>query len=202
MKITCQACQSKYTIADDKIQGKVAKIRCRKCGATVLVDASTSAGSNGSAPPPGAAPGAWLVNVAEGDERSLQLHEVVEAYNTGVITAETYLWKEGMTDWQPLSDIPEVVEALNQASSAATAAAPYERSSSRDVGYGGSSAAADRAALPGVIPDAARTCLPAAGRRGSGDERAGPHARTAAHLRWRSGASRGTEVRRFDGNPR
>ena len=43
MKITCQACQSKYTIADDKIQGKVAKIRCRKCGATVLVDASTAA---------------------------------------------------------------------------------------------------------------------------------------------------------------
>ena len=37
MKITCQACQSKYTIADDKIQGKVAKIRCRKCGATFRI---------------------------------------------------------------------------------------------------------------------------------------------------------------------
>lgn len=129
MKITCQACQSKYTIADDKIQGKVAKIRCRKCGATVLVDASTGAAANGSAPPPGAAPGVWLVNVAEGDERSLQLAEVLEAYNNGVITAETYLWKEGMADWQPLSEIPEVVDALNQASGGATAAAPFERSS-------------------------------------------------------------------------
>ena len=141
MKITCQACQSKYTIADDKIQGKVAKIRCRKCGATVLVDASTGA-SNGSAPP-SAAPGAWLVNVGEGDERSLQLQEVLDAYNTGVITAETYLWKEGMADWQALSEIPEIVEALNKASGA-TAAAPFDRSSSRDAAqpYGGAAAQA------------------------------------------------------------
>ena len=134
MKITCQACQSKYTIADDKIQGKVAKIRCRKCGATVLVDASTGGGTNGSVPPAGGAPGAWLVNVAEGDERSMQLHEVVDAYNGGVITGETYLWKEGMADWQPLSDIAEIVGALNQASAGQSAAAPFDRQGSRDAG--------------------------------------------------------------------
>ena len=115
MKITCQACQSKYTIADDKIQGKVAKIRCRKCGATVLVDASTG-GANGSVAPPATAPGAWLVNVAEGDERSMQLAEVIDAYNNGVITGDTYLWKEGMADWQPLSEVTEIVDALNGAS--------------------------------------------------------------------------------------
>jgi predicted Zn finger-like uncharacterized protein len=141
MKITCQACQSKYTIADDKIQGKVAKIRCRKCGATVLVDASTGAASNGSAPPPASAPGAWLVNVAEGDERSMQLPEVVDVYNTGVITAETYLWKEGMADWQALSEIAEIVEALNQAGGGASAAAPFDRSNARDAAPSGGSAA-------------------------------------------------------------
>jgi predicted Zn finger-like uncharacterized protein len=137
MKITCQACQSKYTIADDKIQGKVAKIRCRKCGATVLVDASTGGSTNGSVPPAGGAPGAWLVNVAEGDERSMQLHEIVDAYNGGVITGETYLWKEGMTDWQPLSDIAEIVGALNQASTVQSAAAPFDRQGSRDAGKSG-----------------------------------------------------------------
>ena len=147
MKITCQACQSKYTIADDKIQGKVAKIRCRKCGATVLVDASTGAASNGSAPPPGAAPGAWLVNVGEGDERSMQLSEVVDAYNSGVITAETYLWKEGMGDWQPLSEIAEIVDALNRGAGGggASAAAPFERSSPRDAtGHSASRASGGR----------------------------------------------------------
>jgi predicted Zn finger-like uncharacterized protein len=146
MKITCQACQSKYTIADDKIQGKVAKIRCRKCGATVLVDASTQAAANGaSGPPAGAAPGAWLVNVAEGDERSMQLAEVLDAYNSGVITGETYLWKEGMADWQPLSEITEIVEALNSPGAAPNAAAvPFERAHAAG-GDGGFSAAAKSA---------------------------------------------------------
>src|SRR5690349_12033727 len=72
MKITCQACQSKYTIADDKIQGKVAKIRCRKCGATVLVDASAGGRGNGSVAPP-AQSDVWLVSVADGDQRPMQL---------------------------------------------------------------------------------------------------------------------------------
>jgi predicted Zn finger-like uncharacterized protein len=126
MKITCQACQSKYTIADDKIQGKVAKIRCRKCGATVLVDASAGGGArgNGSVAPP--APGdVWLVSVAEGDQRTMHLPEVIDAYNSGVIVGDTYLWKEGMGDWQPLSEIGEIVDALNEVNNAA-AAAPQE----------------------------------------------------------------------------
>jgi predicted Zn finger-like uncharacterized protein len=147
MKITCQACQSKYTIADDKIQGKVAKIRCRKCGATVLVDASTGGSSNGSVAPPGAAPAVWLVNVAEGDERSMQLSEVIDAYNGGVVTGETYLWKEGMADWQPLSDIPEIVEALKQASAAPARSDPQgsrEESASAYSSAARSAAAARR----------------------------------------------------------
>ena len=35
MKITCQSCQSKYTVSDEKVQGKTVKIKCRKCGATL-----------------------------------------------------------------------------------------------------------------------------------------------------------------------
>jgi predicted Zn finger-like uncharacterized protein len=126
MKITCQACQSKYTIADDKIQGKVAKIRCRKCGATVLVDASTGGGrGNGSVAPP-ATNEVWLVSVAEGDQRPMQLQEVIDAYNSGVIVGDTYLWKEGMGDWQPLSEIAEIVNALNEANAAAVPAEDYQ----------------------------------------------------------------------------
>ena len=130
MKITCQACQSKYTIADDKIQGKVARIRCRKCGATVLVDASAGGGSNGS----GAASGdTWMVSVAEGDQRTMSLQEVIDAYNSGVITGDTFLWKDGMGDWLPLSEVAEIVEALNAASG--DAAAPAEDYSAPEPEY-------------------------------------------------------------------
>ena len=121
MKITCQACQSKYTIADDKIQGKVAKIRCRKCGATVLVDASqNAAGQANGAETDAAAPAEWLVSVAEGDQRTMRLAEVIDAYNGGVITGDTYMWKDGMGDWQPLSEMGEIVDALNAAAGNAT----------------------------------------------------------------------------------
>src|SRR5438876_567473 len=54
MKITCQSCQSKYTVSDEKVQGKTVKIKCRKCGATIVVN---SAGvTNGTAAADAASP--------------------------------------------------------------------------------------------------------------------------------------------------
>jgi predicted Zn finger-like uncharacterized protein len=117
MKITCQACQSKYTIADDKIQGRVAKVRCRKCGATVVVDAT---GGVAPAAPAPAEP-LWSVTVDDGEPRSMRMAELVDAYHSGVVTAESFVWREGMGDWLPLGEVAEVVEALH-----AGAAAPAE----------------------------------------------------------------------------
>ncbi|MFO0760639.1 MAG: zinc-ribbon domain-containing protein [Byssovorax sp.] len=134
MKITCQSCQSKYTVSDEKVQGKTVKIKCRKCGATILVNsngvthgpadaaavATTDDGGGGGAS------GSFLVNVGEGDQRSMSLQEIIAAYNGSVITAETYVWADGMTDWQPLAQVESIVAALNNpgAVAAAPAAAP------------------------------------------------------------------------------
>jgi predicted Zn finger-like uncharacterized protein len=115
MKITCQACQAKYTIADEKIQGKIAKIRCRKCGATVLVDASSGSSAKPEATVAPGAADSWLVSVAEGDQRTMAQRDVVQAYASNVITGDTYVWKDGMTDWQPLADVPELMTAIHAA---------------------------------------------------------------------------------------
>src|SRR4051812_44667856 len=52
MKIVCQSCSAKYSIADDKVQGKkVFKIKCKKCGEDILVrgpEASPDADATGS----------------------------------------------------------------------------------------------------------------------------------------------------------
>ena len=37
MKIVCGNCGAKYSISDDKVQGKVFKIRCRKCSNVIVV---------------------------------------------------------------------------------------------------------------------------------------------------------------------
>ena len=129
MKITCQSCQSKYTVSDEKVQGKTVKIKCRKCGATILVNSggvTTSAPadpvslSSGGQADAGAS---YLVNVADGDQRSLSLPEIVAAYQTSVVTAETYVWADGMGDWQPLGQVDAIVAALH-AGSAPSASAP------------------------------------------------------------------------------
>src|ERR1700722_16266645 len=109
MKITCQSCQSKYNVADDKVQGKIVKIRCRKCGSTIVVNATAGRARNGSAPPPpptapstapmagdsfGLGPaipgkagvtGEWHVSVTDTDQRTMSLEELVTAYNAGEV---------------------------------------------------------------------------------------------------------------------
>ena len=84
MKITCQSCQSKYTVSDEKVQGKTVKIKCRKCGATILVNSGgvTTSGA-GLADPVSLSTGGntdgggtYLVNVADGDQRSMTLVEI------------------------------------------------------------------------------------------------------------------------------
>ena len=71
MKITCQTCQSKYTVSDEKVQGKTVKIKCRKCGATILVNSSGATTSAADAVSIVTTAGelgvSFLVNVAEGD---------------------------------------------------------------------------------------------------------------------------------------
>lgn len=37
MRFACDSCQTKYSIADEKVRGKVLKIRCKKCSAVILV---------------------------------------------------------------------------------------------------------------------------------------------------------------------
>jgi predicted Zn finger-like uncharacterized protein len=120
MKISCQSCQSKYNVADEKVQGKIVKIRCRKCGATIVVNGTAGAATNGSVVPEPAQHAApadggeqWHVNVNENDQRSMTMAELVEAYNAGAITQETFIWTDGMDDWKPLSDVDVVVAALH-----------------------------------------------------------------------------------------
>jgi predicted Zn finger-like uncharacterized protein len=114
MKITCQACAAKYTIADEKVLGKVVKIRCKKCGASIVINGNDPSGASvGAADAAGLdyAEGgsqAWTVNVAEGDQRAMEDAEVVSAYRTGIVNDETYCWKEGMPDWLPLREIAQL----------------------------------------------------------------------------------------------
>jgi predicted Zn finger-like uncharacterized protein len=121
MKITCQSCQAKYTIADEKVLGKIVKIRCKKCSSTIVVNGSDASGaavygSQDAASDAGGQAGGdegWTVNVGEGDQRTMTDAEIVGAFQSGAIGGETFCWKDGMSDWLPLREIDALFDACN-----------------------------------------------------------------------------------------
>jgi predicted Zn finger-like uncharacterized protein len=136
MKITCQSCQAKYTIADDKVAGKTVKIKCKKCGSAIVVhgeathapgpdpayaahndgdDAAETRvlGDAGGLPAAGGSgAGEWLVNASEGDERSMSTAQLAAEYARGALSNDTYVWKDGMSDWLPIASVPELMGAV------------------------------------------------------------------------------------------
>jgi predicted Zn finger-like uncharacterized protein len=140
VKISCPSCEAKYSIGDDKVQSRLAKIRCRKCGVDIVIDGrvqpptvsvgDTTAGASPAATDVAPAAAAststtYTIDFGESDQRQMTLDEVVAAYNAGYVTPETFVWSDGMTDWTALGQVPEIVDALNAAASA-PASAPVE----------------------------------------------------------------------------
>src|SRR6266404_3722833 len=42
MKFLCPSCKAKYQIADDKVAGRTVRMKCRKCGNMIEVEASVT----------------------------------------------------------------------------------------------------------------------------------------------------------------
>ncbi len=111
MKIVCDSCGTKYSISDDKVRGKVFKIRCKKCSHIIVVrgtnETAAAAPSPAATPAVVAAADGWHL-VVDGDQVGPVSEADIRArLERGEINAETYLWKEGFADWLKLSAIPE-----------------------------------------------------------------------------------------------
>ena len=127
MKVSCQACGAKYTIADDKVRGRKVKIRCKSCGAPIVVDAQSEV-----PPPPEAAPAAdaaapaaggarteaWSVNLSDTDQRNMTTDEIIAGWRSGVVTSDAFVWKEGMGDWVAILECDELRSVLPAAEAA------------------------------------------------------------------------------------
>jgi predicted Zn finger-like uncharacterized protein len=143
MKISCPSCSAKYSISDEKVVSRLAKIRCRKCGATIVIDGKVSppqvttsaAGDVTETQDAAEAAGTeFSVDFGDGDQRSLPIADIVAAYKAGQITGDTYVWADGFADWKPLSEVQEIMDAIGSGGTgtrgsspkAAPAASPWE----------------------------------------------------------------------------
>jgi predicted Zn finger-like uncharacterized protein len=156
MKIACQSCQAKYTIADEKVVGKVVKIRCKKCGSTIVVngqndgsDERTEIRSTGSGPGEPVGGDEWIINVADNDQRTLSTAQVAAEFAAGAFPDDVFCWRDGMGDWLPLRDIEALCSAcgLNGAAQPAQSVPPEPAAPVQD-----DFAPPLRASAPGASP--------------------------------------------------
>ncbi len=133
MKIVCDNCSTKYSIADEKVRGKVFKIKCKKCSHIIVVKGQEStaegqpagfdqketrvfdySGFDGQKNDPGGA-GAdpiWHMVIDREQIGPLTVAEVQQKWSTGECDRDTYAWREGFADWQRLGAIEELADVL------------------------------------------------------------------------------------------
>ncbi len=144
MKITCHSCGAKYAIADEKVRGRRVKVRCKGCKTAIVVDGysmdsddgggsledddatrvqQSAADLGGGAP---ADPNAWSVNLSDTDQRNMTTAEIVESWHSGQMPEDAFVWKEGMDDWLPIGDVPELVSAISAGAGGAPSQPPQQ----------------------------------------------------------------------------
>ena len=107
MKIVCDSCGTKYSIADDKVRGKVFKIRCKKCSHIIVVRGGETAAdpeAAAAAARPTAA-GTWSSTASRSAPSPRPTF--ARKIERGEVKGDTYTWKEGFADWVKLSAVPE-----------------------------------------------------------------------------------------------
>ncbi|HEY6878621.1 MAG TPA: GYF domain-containing protein, partial [Polyangiales bacterium] len=171
MKIVCESCGAKYSIADEKVAGKVFKIRCKKCSAVIVVKGDQPAeGANAGAFDYGS-DAVWHVVVGGDQQGPFAPRQIGELLAEGKIDWEAYVWREGMDGWQPAKDVEDLVKSVMAEAEGGEAQKPSEEAPGRNEVFGGSSdmgadpfaSSGDDGGLSGVIGQA-----PAATAAGGG----------------------------------
>jgi predicted Zn finger-like uncharacterized protein len=160
MKIVCESCGAKYSIADEKVAGKVFKIRCKKCSAVIVVKGDQPAeGANSGAFDYGS-DAVWHVVVAGEQQGPFAPRQIGELLAEGKIDWEAYVWREGMEGWQPAKDVEDLVKSVMAEAEGGEAQKPAEAAPARggevfggsnDMGADPFAGGGDDGGLSGVI---------------------------------------------------
>jgi len=113
MKFTCDQCNTRYSIADEKVEGKVLKIRCKVCEFTMVVRGGESrvGGSIGSSMSVASAMMEPLQEIewyAAPDNQQIgpvPIERVRAMIRSRTIVADTLLWNENLNEWTAAESI-------------------------------------------------------------------------------------------------
>jgi predicted Zn finger-like uncharacterized protein len=115
MNITCDSCQARYTISDEKVtgEGRVFKVQCKQCGAEIVVD-----GISEEAPADPDASGSsteelWYYAVGQDRQGPVSREELGNLINAGTVSRSTYVWCDGMDDWSLVEQIERLASLMD-----------------------------------------------------------------------------------------
>lgn len=134
MKFLCDRCKTRYSIGDDRVRGKILKIRCKNCANVITVREgmtaddtegrgrpTTAAPLNSPAPanaalasafasqlqkpPPSSLEEEWYVSI-EGDQQGpFSLADAQAWISAKPADADVHCWSEGFDDWLPVDKV-------------------------------------------------------------------------------------------------
>ena len=143
MKIECDKCSAKYSIADEKVRGKTFKIRCKKCSNVIIVRdkvAAAAAGGGGAEAAPDQAHPGWHLAINGETVGPMSEDDVRARYDAGEIDKDTAIWQEGFEDWVPLGDVEGFADLPDRV--APTGDDPFASANQDDYAAAGGVAAA------------------------------------------------------------
>ncbi len=133
MKVTCDSCQQRYQIPDEKCQGKVLRVRCSRCQYVMKVVGPTRAFQEDMRRPPTLtnakayramnAPQTekpiWWCGIQGKRHGPYTKREVQKLAERGDINGRTYMWCKGMAGWARICESPGLAFALEMVLDAA-----------------------------------------------------------------------------------
>jgi len=140
MKFVCDKCNTRYSIADERVHGRVLKIRCKACNNVITVREEHAApapapppadslhaaldsfqrddeATRVSMPPATEAGGAddWFVSFDGEQEGPLPLARALDRVRVERPRGkECYCWRGGFFVWLPIEEVPEFAPALHK----------------------------------------------------------------------------------------
>ncbi len=134
MKFYCDACHTKYAISDDKVRGKVLRIRCKKCENIITVRenvapesraSNSGAASRAGRTDPPTTPKAsrrsaevpttsWYYSLNGETFGPFTLAVLRDKYASASLGDATYVWHQTMSAWTPVAQVEAFAASLQQ----------------------------------------------------------------------------------------
>ena len=156
VKFLCDRCKTRYSIGDERVRGKILKIRCKNCANVITVREGMTADAPGEPsrrnrpttaaplaqvaaevaahqangagkPPPAALEEEWYVSIDGEQEGPFTLADAQRWVASKPAEAELHCWSEGFDDWMPVDKVSHFRTARRKAPAQAPAPPPLPR---------------------------------------------------------------------------